>query len=104
MQPNKTIRDQRGVAMIFELVLVAAVLALVGLAVYQASNRSKTSSTATKPAPVTATSLATSAAASAIQDSAADASISASAEAATDEVSSTDSDVSNLGGSSENAF
>jgi cytoskeletal protein RodZ len=104
MQP-KILRDQRGVAMIFELLLVAAVLLLVGFAVYQA-NHSKTAATppTTAPASNTASDLAASAAATTIQDSATDASLSAAAESASDEVSATDSDVSNLGGSSANAF
>jgi hypothetical protein len=101
----KPIRDQRGVAMIFELVLIAAVLLLVGLAVYQAAGRNKTAATTSKSAaPSTATGLAAAAADSSLQDSATDASLSATAESATDEVSATDSDVTNLGGSSANAF
>jgi hypothetical protein len=104
----KHIRDQRGVAMIFELVLIAAVLVLAGLAVYQAAGRSKTASNASveapKPTPSSAAGLAASAAATTIQDSAADASLSATAEAATDEVSATDTDISNLGGSSADSF
>ena len=104
MQP-KIMRDQRGVAMIFELLLIAAVLLLVGFAVYQASNHTKTAATQPTPAsPDSASGLAASAAASEIQDSATDASLSATAESATDEVSATDTDVSNLGGSSANAF
>lgn len=95
------LRDQRGVAMFLELVLVAAVLALVGVAVYQANNRnSPTASVVGKTAaPNSTEGLAASAAAVAVQDSAADASLSASADATAGEVTQADTDAANLGGS-----
>jgi hypothetical protein len=91
--------------MLFELVLVAAVLALVGLAVYQAGHRGNVASTPGRQAPATADGLAASAAASATEEANADAALSATAESTTaDELSATDTDVSNLGGTSANAF
>lgn len=88
--------------MLLELVLVAAVLALAGLAVYQASHRSKQAATAPVATPANnPTSLASEAAAASLQDSAADADLSATAESSADELSATDTDVTNLGSSSD---
>jgi hypothetical protein len=89
--------------MLLELALVAVVLALAGLAVYQASHRPKTAATAgvSTPAATGTTSLANEAAAASLQDSAADADLSATAESSTDELSATDTDVTNLGDSSD---
>ena len=96
------LRDQRGVAMLLELALVAVVLALAGLAVYQASHRAKTAATTTaSPAANSASNLASETAAASLQDSAADADLSATAESSTDELSATDTDVTNLGSSSD---
>jgi uncharacterized protein (UPF0333 family) len=98
------INDQRGVAMLLELVLVAAVLALVGLAVYQTGHRSaKTASTSTS-APNAKQSVANSAAAAAESAANTEASLSAGAEDAAGELAQTDQDVTNLGGSSNAAF
>jgi len=101
-----TLADQRGVAMVFELVLVAAVLVLVGLAVYQTGHHAKTASVVTSPTPPpnSPQGIANAAGTAALQDSASDASLSASAESATDELSSSDQDVTNLGDSSNASF
>ena len=96
------LRDQRGVAMLMELALVAVVLSLVGLAVYQATQHPKNASVSTSPAAATAGSaagLAASAAAVVQTEPAADASLSASADATASEVSATDNDVASLGDS-----
>jgi Tfp pilus assembly protein PilX len=101
---SKYLSDQRGVAMVIELVLVAVVLGLAGVAVYQSAHHNKTASTTTAPkADNSAAGLASQAADSAVQDSATDASVAATAETSTDELSATDSDVANLG-SSSNGF
>jgi len=100
------IRDQRGVAMILEIVLVAVVLALAGAAVYQANHHGSTASlTSQSKAPSSVEGLAASAAAVTEQDTTADANISASADAATNEVMGADDDLTNLGDSfDENNF
>jgi hypothetical protein len=90
--------------MLLELVLVGAVLALVGMALYQSSQRGKTASTVQTPAPATAESLAASAVKVGEQESSTDASLSADAEASADELSQTDSDVTNLGSASNANF
>jgi len=94
------LHDQRGVAMLLELVLVAAVLGLVGVAVYQANHRpAPAAAVTTVPAAASSEAgLATAAAATVVQDSAADAALSADADATASEVTSADSDVENLGG------
>ncbi len=102
---NTYLRDQRGVAMLLELVLVASVLALVGVAVYQANNHKTASTSGTKAADSAAVGLANSAAAITEEESDADAKLSASAEASASQLSEADVDVTNLGGSSSaNAF
>ncbi len=97
---TKHFNDQRGVAMLLELVLVAVVLGLVGLAAYQANHHAPTAAnTIAPPAPSSAAGLAASAAAVVDQDSASDSSLSAGADATASELGSADSDVDNLGGS-----
>jgi Tfp pilus assembly protein PilV len=99
------LHDQRGVAMVLELVLVAAVLGLVGLALYQSSQHTKEASTTNSPkAAIGAGSLVNSAEVLSNQDSAADDSLSASAETTADAATEADIDVTNLGGSSESTF
>jgi hypothetical protein len=100
------LHDQRGVAMLLELVLIAVVLGLVGAAVYQANHRPNPNAAVTaSPAAANAASLATAAAAVVEQDSAADAAISSGADAVAGEVASSDSDVTSLGDSLDaNAF
>lgn len=100
------LHDQRGVAMLLELVLVAAVLGLVGVAVYQSNHRnSPTASISGQPAAGSAVGLATSAAAISENGSTADSVLSATAESSADQVTESDVDVSNLGGSTgENSF
>jgi hypothetical protein len=100
--------------MIFELMLVVCVLALAGLAVYQSSHRPvsagthgpsnvATASTPT-PEPNTAAGVADNIATQAEQDAAAQATASAATETSAGEVSQSDSDVSNLGGTSNVSF
>lgn len=97
--------DQRGVAMVLELVLVAAVLVLVGLAVYQTGHHAKPNAAVqVTPPPNSPQGIANAAATTTLQESASDASLSTSAESATDELSSSDQDVTNLGDSSNAAF
>jgi cytoskeletal protein RodZ len=93
------LHEQRGVAMLLELVLVAAVLALVGVAVYQSSQHQTASTTSTPPVNKSV-SLANNAAAIGETESATDASLSASAEASIVTATDADVDVTNLGGSS----
>lgn len=92
--------------MLLELVLVAAVLALAGLAVYQANHRASVASHATKasPAPSSTEGLANSAAAIATEGSSADTATSAGADAMADEANSAESDVSNLGDNANASF
>ena len=91
--------------MVFELMLVVAVLALAGVAIYQAGHRPKTASTTTQaPAPTSAQGLAAAAAAVGTQEAATDASLSTQAETSANEVSAMDADVTNLGGASDDAF
>jgi hypothetical protein len=96
--------DQRGVAMIFELVLIAAVITLAGLAVYQNSQRSKVVSDKTSQAPTTAFGIAASAAATAEQESVSDLSLTAEADASADELTATDEDVTSLGDTANASF
>lgn len=95
------IRDERGVAMLLELVLVAGVLALVGVAVYQATHHNTpTASVETKKATNAKVDIANAAAAIGDQEANADASISANADAAASQLNEAEVDVTNLGGSS----
>ena len=95
------LHDQRGVAMLLELVLVAAVLGLVGLAVYQSNHKpNPTASVTTQPTIANKAAGVADAAAAITETSAAtDASLSASADASASQVTDSDVDVSNLGGS-----
>lgn len=92
--------------MLLELVLVAAVLALAGLAVYQANHRASVASQATKPAtaPNSTEGLANAAAAIATEGSASDTATSAGADAMADQASAAESDVNNLGDSANASF
>jgi uncharacterized lipoprotein YajG len=89
--------------MLLELVLVAAVLALAGLAVYQANHRSSETASVTSSKPATAADVANSAAAVAGADSTSDAAIS-DADAMANEITASENDVSSLGGTSNAAF
>ena len=94
------LQDQRGVAMVVELLLVAVVLSFVGLAVYQSTQNH----TASKAQPVqsvdnSTVGLAASAAAIGQSEEASDANVAASADATADQLKDTDVDMSNLGGS-----
>lgn len=96
--------------MLLELVLVAAVLALAGLAVYQANHRA-TSSVATvetkqpaAAAPNSTEGLAQSASSIAETDATTDSATSAGADAMADELTSTSDDVTTLGDTSNASF
>jgi hypothetical protein len=92
---QKHLRNQRGAALVFELVLVAGVLTLVGLALYQARHHAAVpTAKANTPA-----ALADTTAANAEADAANEVALAAEAESAADELAAADSDVSNLGGS-----
>jgi hypothetical protein len=98
------LRDQRGVAMVLELILVAAVLALVGFTIYQSANR-KTAANQTGKTIQSTENLATSAAQVADQASAADTDIANTAEsAAAGELSDTDADITSLGDTANASF
>jgi hypothetical protein len=104
MKP-KYLHDQRGVAMLLELVLVAAVLTLVGLAIYQTDHRPKSvAASQTGATPSSATGLAASAAAISEQASATDVSLSAQADSSISDVTQTDTDAASLEGSSNASF
>ncbi|MDB5178707.1 MAG: hypothetical protein JWN01_650 [Patescibacteria group bacterium] len=91
--------------MLLELVLVAVVLSLVGVAVYQANNKTPNSSVVSRPAaPNSAAGIAASAAATTEKESTTDVSLSAAAETSADELSASDADVSNLGGTADASF
>lgn len=92
--------------MLLELVLVAAVLALAGLAVYQANHRASVASQTTNPptAPNSTVGLANSAAAIATEGSTSDTAASAGADAMADQASAAESDVNNLGDSANASF
>lgn len=91
--------------MVLELVLVAAVLALIGFAIYQSSQNSKTAKTDTiTPAPNSAEGLAASAAKIVEQDAANDSALAAGAEASADELTAADSEVTKLGEASNASF
>jgi hypothetical protein len=99
------LRDQRGVAMLLELVLVAAVVTLAGVAVFQADHRPKTTPIATtQTAPTSPVGLAASAAALSVQAAATDAAISADSDSSTAQLSQSASDVANLGDTSNASF
>jgi pyruvoyl-dependent arginine decarboxylase (PvlArgDC) len=104
----KQLQEQRGVAMLLELILIAAVLSLVGLAVYQSSHRGSPVAGAVKsvaPASPTAAGLAAEAAKTVEQDSSDEVTLSADAEGSADELDAADTDTSNLEGSfNENSF
>jgi Tfp pilus assembly protein PilX len=102
---QKHLRDQRGVAMVLELLLVVAVLTLAGLAVYQSSHRVKASTASTTgQTPSTSTGIAASAAALSVQAAATDAALSADADNTTATLNQTSTDASNLGASSNASF
>jgi hypothetical protein len=92
--------------MLLELVLVAAVLALAGLAVYQANHRDNGVATVeTKPATSNSTEgLAQSASSIAETDATTDSATSAGADAMADELSATSDDVTTLGDTSNATF
>lgn len=99
-------KDQRGVAVLLELVLVAVVLGLAGLAVYQANHPTNSAALeqANKPAPTSTEGLAAASATIAGQEIAAEAVLSAEAEATTAEATAADADTSSLGSTSDASF
>jgi hypothetical protein len=102
---NNILHDDRGVAVILEVLLVAVVLTLAGLALYQADHRPKgTPVSAAQSTPSTAQGLAASAAAVSVQASASDAALSAAADNSTSVLSQTDTDIDNLGNSSNASY
>jgi Tfp pilus assembly protein PilX len=92
---QKHLTDQRGIAMVVELLLVAVVLTVVGMAIYQ-TTKHDAAKTADSNSPAA---VAASAAAIGESEQAADDGLSASASAASDQIMDSDTDVSNLGGS-----
>ena len=101
---RSALRDQRGVAMVLELLLVAVVLSIVGLAVYQAASHTGTPLLGKAATPSTAEGIAATAAATAEKESSADSTISAAADASADAVSQSDQDLSNLGDTANASF
>ncbi len=109
---RKHLRDQRGAAMLLELLLVAAVLALAGVAVYQANHRSQTASNAPQPsstttaaaAPNSADGIASTAASSASQAASTESGISASADSSVNQLSQSSADTTSLGAVSNASF
>jgi hypothetical protein len=101
-----TLRDQRGVAMLLELVLVAAVLTLVGVALYQSNHHaSNTADVANKPTVASAATTAETAAKQLEDNSTAEAGLSAATESSTGDFQAVGADVTNLGDSfNENNF
>ena len=99
------LRDNRGVGMILEIVLAAAVLSLVGLAFYQSKHSSTTAKAASVTQPQAAATAADDATAAVTSDATSDDSLGATDESSADEAASLDTDADNLGGSfDENSF
>ena len=100
------LRNEQGVAMLLELVLVAAVLALVGIALYQSNHHAaQTAEVSNRPATVSTGGAADLAAKAVQQDADSNASLSAATESSADELNSIDNDATNLGDSfNENNF
>jgi hypothetical protein len=104
---SNQLRDERGIAMLLELVLIAGVLGLVGLALYQSNNHTKDSAALVNKNAVPAAVTQADAAAKTIEaDATTDDGLSAEAEtAAADDFAGVDDDVTNLGDSfNENNF
>lgn len=99
---TKFLRDERGVAMLLELVLVAAVLSLVGLALYQSNHRNEKAAQPV-PARLTAAQAAESVVKAVEQSANDEIAAAAAAEASADELTAVSDDVVNLGGST-NAY
>jgi Tfp pilus assembly protein PilX len=94
---GRYLRNQRGVAMLVELVLLAVVLGLVGLALYLANHRVE--NRAVSQGKVTTTSVAEASVKAMEQEAEAEAVLSTEAEAAADEFTAADDDAANLGDS-----
>lgn len=95
--------------MVFELVLIAIVLGSVGFAVYHSSQKGSqapvTTTTTHTPTPDSSEGIAVNAANLLMTDAAADAATSAEADSIATEATAIDSDISTLGGSSDdNSF
>ena len=101
---QKYLRDQRGVAMLLELVLVAAVLALAGLAVYQANHRSSVANSTSAPKADSAQGIAETAAKIGTTDLTNDAAVSGAADVMASEANNAAEDVTTLGGTSNASF
>ena len=101
MSSQNYVRNDHGAALLEEIILVAAVLVLVGVAVVQSRDKSVSSTTVG----ATADSVAAGAAQTLTQDAATEMALSADAEAAADEAAAADTDVANLEASfNENGF
>jgi hypothetical protein len=100
------LRDERGVAMLLELVLLALVLTLVGVALYQSNHqRPKDAATTIQSQLTTPEKVADAAAAAVERDSVSDAALSDEMDASADELMAADADAMNLEGSfNENSF
>jgi hypothetical protein len=98
---NYELRDERGVAMLLELVLIAGVLGLVGLALWQSNHHTKDSASLVNQKAVPAVVTQADDAAKQIQtDATADDSLSAEAESTgVSDFAGVDDDVTNLGDS-----
>src|SRR5690349_259665 len=97
---TNTLQDQRGVAMLLELVLVALVLTLVGVALYQSNHQQPKDAATTIQSQLTTPEAAADAAAKLVEhDSADDAALSAEVDSSADALTAVDNDVTDLGGS-----
>jgi hypothetical protein len=103
---RQLLRDERGVAMLLELVLVALVLTLVGVALYQSNHQTPKDASKTVQTQITTPEAAADAAASLVQRDATDeAALSTAVDSSADELTAADADVTNLGASfNENSF
>lgn len=106
-------QDERGVAMVLELILVAFVLGLAGLAIYQSAHRTASTPSpspvaAANPTPSTVPNTTSGVAASIAQqadtDATSEATDAAASQTAADQVGQSDTDVTNLGGTSNVSY
>jgi Tfp pilus assembly protein PilX len=94
------LHDQRGLAMVVELLLVAVVLSFVGMAVYQSTKHSAPAAAKTDTKTADAkVGLAASAAAIGESEQASDDKVNATSDTSADQINDSDVDISNLGGS-----
>ncbi len=101
------LREQSGFAMLLELILVAGVLTLVGIALYESNHHvaDTVNSVANRPTAVTASGAADAAVKVVQDDATSEAAASSGVETSADQLGATDTDVTNLGDSfNENNF